>query len=295
MTKHKKAKKAPSDKSRIEDWVASLAKQVTDASTSTKAVKSKKERIEHRNAKKRRREERKGIDSRHRAVRVESRMNNEGHPIHSRHGQKLIKASGRRTFLTNEKSIQEKQVESNMILDNISSRIEDIVNRVHSAEDVSDTDVTDTEKKRDRQKYFTWKPYVSKESGIQGKAVSGQQLSTEVIQPRKRDYSGLGFVRPSLFLDLRDESFLPLFEEEFAEHIPGFYGKQRTNAMKKQLDGGMLWRRLQKQREGGNDTVKKSSKDTCGKIPMSQKVNGKRLSDMTPDERVDAMIKLGLI
>ena len=99
------------------------------------------------------------------------------------------------------------------------------------------------------------------------------------MQPRKRDYGGLGLARPTLFLSLRDPSFLPLLQQEFAEHVPGFFGKQRTKAMKKQLDGNMLWRQLQKQKtQHGSKTF-----------------NGKKLSDMTPDERVEAMIKLGAI
>jgi hypothetical protein len=95
------------------------------------------------------------------------------------------------------------------------------------------------------------------------------------IQPRPRDYGGIGLARPSLFLGLNDPSFPALLEQEFEEHIPGFFGKQRTKAMKKQLNKDMLWKILQ------------DNKDL--------KVNGKKLSDMKPDERVEAMIKAGLV
>jgi hypothetical protein len=99
----------------------------------------------------------------------------------------------------------------------------------------------------------------------------------DTIQPRKKDYGGIGLARPSLYIDFNDPSLVPKLESEFAEHIPGFFGKQRTKAMKKQLGGKMLWRKL-------------SDSKTKEKI-----VNGKRLKDMSPDERVEAMIKIGML
>lgn len=104
-------------------------------------------------------------------------------------------------------------------------------------------------------------------------------------KPRKKDYGGLGLARESLLIDLRDISFIPKLEEEFAEHIAGFFGKQRTKAMKKQLDGNMLWRSL----------ADKSKGKKGGKHNLNVKVDGKKLSDMSPDERVEAMIKLDMI
>ena len=97
------------------------------------------------------------------------------------------------------------------------------------------------------------------------------------IQPRNRDYGGIGLARPTLFLPFDDPSFFPRLEQEFLEHIPGFFGKTRTKAMKKQLDGNMLWKKLQ-------------NSDLANK-----KVNGKKLKDMKPDERVEAMIEAGLV
>jgi hypothetical protein len=96
-------------------------------------------------------------------------------------------------------------------------------------------------------------------------------------QPRSRDYGGIGLARPSILLDLDDPAFESKLQEEFSEHIPGFFGKQRTKAMKKQLDRNMLWRQL---------AEKKTS---------DQKVNGKKLSEMGPDERIEAMIQFGII
>ena len=93
--------------------------------------------------------------------------------------------------------------------------------------------------------------------------------------------------RPSMWIDLQDPSSLPKLREEFAEHIPGFFGKQRTKAMKKQLDGDMLWRQmLQKKREGDGDG------NGGGKNPNKKK---KKKREMSADERVEAMLQAGAI
>lgn len=68
--------------------------------------------------------------------------------------------------------------------------------------------------------------------------------------------------------------------------VAGFFGKQRTKAMKKQLDGNMLWKRL---RDSNKQTISSKNGD------MNKKVNGKKLIDMAPDEKVEAMIKLGML
>ena len=98
-----------------------------------------------------------------------------------------------------------------------------------------------------------------------------------LIQPRRNDYGGIGLARASLYLPFVDPAFFPKLEEEFNEHIEGFYGRTHTKAMKRQLGKDMLWRKMAEQ---------KTSK---------VKVNGKKLSDMTPDERVQAMIDNGLV
>lgn len=94
--------------------------------------------------------------------------------------------------------------------------------------------------------------------------------SENSIQPLRSDYSGIGLARMSMYIDFLDPSYYPKLEEEFREHIPGFYGKQRTKAMKRQTDGNMLWRRLA-------DDKKKNS-------------NNKKFKNMSTDERVLAMI-----
>ena len=108
-----------------------------------------------------------------------------------------------------------------------------------------------------------------------------KKLDDVTIQPRPKDYGGLGLARETLWLQFEDPAFTRRLEEEFQEHVDGFFGKQRTKAMKKQLDGKMLWRQLQ------NQTTKKQL--------GNKKVDGKKLKSMTPDQRVEAMLKAGML
>eukprot|EP00579_Thalassiosira_antarctica_P001094 CAMPEP_0201869810 /NCGR_PEP_ID=MMETSP0902-20130614/3187_1 /ASSEMBLY_ACC=CAM_ASM_000551 /TAXON_ID=420261 /ORGANISM="Thalassiosira antarctica, Strain CCMP982" /LENGTH=299 /DNA_ID=CAMNT_0048395363 /DNA_START=45 /DNA_END=941 /DNA_ORIENTATION=- len=90
-----------------------------------------------------------------------------------------------------------------------------------------------------------------------GKATKHSTLrpDSKELQPRIRDYNGQGLVRPSLYLPFSDASFMPKVELEFEEHVPGFFGKSKTKAAKKQAGENMLWRRCLKAKgeevEGG--------------------------------------------
>lgn len=274
------------------DWISTLAKQATlhagggvagvntkknkskhhqkknDAQVPLKTkeheiVLSKQERIERRQAKKRRREERKGIEE-----------------LQTKHGAGATKhAKG--ADLVDELTKEERYDQSIRQLELLKEDIYTIVLKLGECQE--EENIT---QRKQQQKHYT-------APDIKGKATVGQQLTDENIQPRKNDYGGLGLARNSLLISLRDVSFVPKLEQEFAEHIHGFFGKQRTKAMKKQLDGNMLWRRLQKQKDAdGKSHGRKKNKDNFfGDI----KVDGKKLSDMTPDERVEAMIKLDMI
>ena len=96
-----------------------------------------------------------------------------------------------------------------------------------------------------------------------------RKWNKESIQPLKSDYSGIGLARISMYIEFIDPSYFAKLEEEFREHIPGFFGKQRTKAMKKQTDGNMLWRRLADEKKNNNN---------------------KKFKGMSADERVRAMI-----
>ena len=59
---------------------------------------------------------------------------------------------------------------------------------------------------------------------------------------------GQGVARPSLYLDYMSPDFSPRFFSQFGEHVPGFFGKVKTGAMKKQ-------RAREDREEGGGDGV----------------------------------------
>lgn len=240
------------------EWISSLAVQVvSNTEGKSEIVVSKRERKKRRNEKKRRREERKGVS-------IEQSVATKKTELQYASASKKTDGSVDRKKPTE-------------LLDRLSRRMKMIVEGAYTDED------EDSGPRRKKWKYV--KPYINPESSIQGKATAGQQLTESIIQPRKRDYGGLGLTRPSLLLSLRDHSFVPKLQEEFTEHVAGFFGKQRTKAMKKQLDGNMLWKRLHD-----------SKKQTIGKkVELNMKVDGRKLNDMLPDEKVEAMIKLGML
>jgi hypothetical protein len=134
------------------------------------------------------------------------------------------------------------------------------------------------ERRRKRQK-----PFLPVPAPLAKKDQRYRLHTTNFLQPRASGYGGIGLARPSLYIPFDDPSWKPKLEEEFVEHIPGFFGKQRTKAMKKQLDGQMLWRQLLKQKEKQSQTKRRI------------KINGRNIATMTPDERVDVLLRTGAI
>ena len=61
----------------------------------------------------------------------------------------------------------------------------------------------------------------------------------------------------------------------------------------------MLWRRLQlAKKHGTNNTTTNNGNnktDSAANFCMKLKIDGKKLSDMNPDERVEALIKMEMI
>lgn len=103
------------------------------------------------------------------------------------------------------------------------------------------------------------------------------------LEPRKSDYGGLGLARPTLYLPFADPSWQPRLQQAFAEHIPGWSGKPpMMQAMKKQRDVNLLWKRLQREKE---------SSSRCSNNGNNKKQ--KAMRHLTPDERVEAMLKAG--
>lgn len=258
-----------------DDWLTALVKVSSTTDSDSKLIaniKTKAERIEKRDAKKRRRDERKGNNKVPAIPRPSSNDDDidvdvDSHPQSQKSNSQMI-------MTTN----QQQRKETKVNLEKLKMDVKEVVKSIDKKSKV---------------------PY--QDTAIKGKATAKSTIShSSQIQPRKNDYNGLGLVRPSLFLSLYDDSFIPKLEEEFAEHVEGFYGKQRTKAMKKQLDGNMLWRKLLKQKNNRNNNLStknntNNSNNDNDKHNNNIRIDGKKLSDMTPDERVEAMIKAGMI
>jgi hypothetical protein len=147
---------------------------------------------------------------------------------------------------------------------------------------------------KDDKKSVLSRERTSKSEGAAISRPRRSQWDSESIQPRKRDYGGMGLARTSLFLPFNDPSYIPKLTQEFEEHVPGFFGRQRTKAMKKQLNQNMLWKQVRSVAAAASSPLQQSDRKGVQKI-LPARVSGKKLADMTPDERVEAMIRAGLI
>ena len=188
-----------------DDWISQLAKQATDGEP---RVAPKQERIQKRNAKKQRRQQKEA------AAALSSRTSERDNQRINDRDNTTVRKRPRTDNTTTTSTEHSLRVLNMTIASIVDNNIDNNNNRLFVVKDKK------------------------------GKATKSAHLYRKDPQPRPRDYGGLGLARPSLFLRLDDPAFVPKLTEEFQEHIPGFFGKQRTKAMKKQLDGNMLWRQL---------------------------------------------------
>jgi len=100
------------------------------------------------------------------------------------------------------------------------------------------------------------------------------------LQPRSKDYNGQGLARPSIFIDLEEPGFEPLFAKEFFTHVDGFYGKVKTKAMKKQ-------RAAEAMGAGGGEMG--------GAVDASALMKGKGMEGLTPDQKVEMLMRKGML
>jgi len=230
------------------DWIASLAKD--SASNNGNQIPSKEDRIRKREAKKTRKMQQKQLE-----------QQQERDTGISSSSSSLKKAARSTTTPAHTLSAASVLLElSKTRIRNLSQNLQDIRKDINISSTIE----------HPRRLYY-----------LPGNALYGNNTSKkrkrkwneDSIQPRQSDYSGIGLARNSMYIKFVDPSYCPKLEEEFQEHIPGFYGKQRTKAMRKQTDGNMLWRRLV------ND----------------KQIMSKKLKGMSPDERVEALIDSGLM
>ena len=257
-TVSKKPKSKHNKKSAHIDWIASLARDnaSNDGGAGANKIPSKEDRKRKRELKKNRRIEQK--------MQKELQQQQQQQP-QRRPQQTSTQASDnpRTTGDANER----RQARS-LLLQKVSKhRLSRLSQRLHAIR-------KDTKERPspyyDLPKTSNEKSPRSSHDAMASKKRKRKKWSEGGIQPCVSDYSGIGLARMSMYIEFLDPSYYPKLEEEFNEHIPGFFGKQRTKAMKRQTDGNMLWRRLA-------DEKKKNS-------------NNKKFKSMSTDERVLAMI-----
>jgi len=88
-------------------------------------------------------------------------------------------------------------------------------------------------------------------------------------------------------LPFDDPSYVPKLELEFGEHVPGFFGKAKQKAAKKQADENMLWKRCLKAKEE-EGAVEAGNEGGGGK--RKKKKKGMKL-----DDRVEGMMRKGIM
>jgi len=99
-----------------------------------------------------------------------------------------------------------------------------------------------------------------------------------LLQPRHKDYNGQGLARPSIYMDICAPDFVPRFNQQFEQHVEGFFGKVKTKAMKKQKK-----REEAANGEGGETTA------------LQDAMKSKSLEGLTADERVERLLAAGLL
>ncbi|OEU15373.1 hypothetical protein FRACYDRAFT_240059 [Fragilariopsis cylindrus CCMP1102] len=272
-------KKKNIDKKSNDDWIASLAKDTlakdNAASNNGNNIPSKEDRKRKREAKKNRRMEQKELQQ-------QQREQQQQQPNLKKTARTTQATTTTRTRTPTGKSKSSSSVLlelSKNRLQNLSQNLQnvykDIVHNEKKEEHDKSSSSTSDDKKIRRTPYYL--PGDVNANAIRNSVSTAKmrkrKLNEDTIQPRSCDYSGIGMARNSMLIEFVDPSYYPKLEEEFHEHIPGFFGKQRTKAMKKQTDGNMLWRRMANSKQG-----------------MSKKLKG-----MSPDERVESMIDSGLM
>lgn len=279
------------DNRSLDDWVTALARQHTLSSmadhipTTSTAATTKQERIEKRLTKRQHQQERKMMMIQLQQVKSSSRAIQ-----HEQQRNRRKKDDRRDTYETkrNEYPMEDAENQTKKHrgshphpqLQQLSQSIQDIVERTTTAIDA-------TKKKKWCRPYTPIPSAIVRKRKRQRCSTTTSTTSSSVDdrwQPRRSNYGGIGLARASLWIDLQDPSYRPKLEQEFAEHIPGFYGKQRTKAMKKQLDGNMLWRQLLQKRQ--QEAI--SSSIVGGK-------KSRRKKNINSNEQVESLIRSGAL
>ena len=267
------------------DWLASLARQCTSAERKSSSNPSgsvgsvnnknsnsnnfltKAERIERRDQKRSQREERKRLAEEARQQRIARKRQK------TKHGSEIVPAKsspGGGNGVT-PKSRGVITSTTKQAISRLSASLEYTLSSHHVHQKMNLSLLPTIRQKKDKNKSSpSTSPSPSNiinglPAELSGKATKRSTLrpDSKELQPRTRDYNGQGLVRPSLFLPFNDPSFVPKLELEFHEHVPGFFGKAKKKASKKDEDM-MLWKKCLKAKVKGAGGAK--DRVTTGKI-----------------------------
>jgi len=254
------------------DWLASLARQCTSAerksssnfsgsvgsvnnkSNNSNNFLTKAERIERRDQKRSQREGRKRLAEEARQQRIARKRQK------TKHGSEIVRAkssSGGGNGAT-PKSRGVITSTTKQAISRLSASLEYTLSSHHVHQKTSISLLPTIRQKKDKNKSSpSTSPSPSNiinglPAELSGKATKRSTLrpDSKELQPRTRDYNGQGLVRPSLYLPFNDPSFVPKLELEFHEHVPGFFGKAKKKASKKDEDM-MLWKKCLKAKVKG--------------------------------------------
>ena len=257
------------------DWLASLARQCTSAdrkspsnpsgsvgsaninNNNSNNVLTKAQRIERRNQKRSQREERKRSAEEARQQRIARKRQYTKHGSDSEIVRAKSSSEGGNRATPKSRGVITSTTKQ--ALSRLSASLESTLssNEVHQKSNISL--LSKIHPKKDNNKHS---PSTSSSpqkiiptaiiinglpAELSGKATKRSTLrpDSKELQPRIRDYNGQGLVRPSLYLPFNDPSFVPKLELEFHEHVPGFFGKAKKKASKKDEDM-MLWKKCLK-------------------------------------------------
>jgi uncharacterized membrane protein len=279
------------EESSMQDWISSLAKQSIEATADeTGFIRSKDERKELRAAKKRQRQERQEVKQQQQQERQEVKQQQQQQQTAasaSRKGEPQHQAGHGRPAPPTRHGVEISRQRLERLADHIahcckSARNTSLVSKSgRKNNDDDDDDEEEPSRKKARRRLEMRLHNLQKKSQpfdkSENKVVCLRKRNWDTpanIQPRtansnngnhrRTDYSGMGCARPSLLLSFSDASFMEQLEQEFAEHVPGFFKRRSSKADKKRRDGNMLWRQLQQEKQHG-DKNKKNASRPCSK------------------------------
>eukprot|EP00039_Didymoeca_costata_P010495 m.141349 g.141349 ORF g.141349 m.141349 type:complete len:337 (+) comp14847_c0_seq1:173-1183(+) len=120
------------------------------------------------------------------------------------------------------------------------------------------------------------------------------------VQPNPKGYGGMGYARPSAWLDIRSKDFDEKFLSLFLEHVEGMTGKSFKKARKKEMGATMLWRqrvaaKLQNQSNTNQSVAAKLQNQDNNTNPTTSRENKQKSVKKKKQNTVDEAARLQAI